>query len=46
MKRNMKRNIVIAAVLVFVGAAVYLNWSYNSRWGTADADIAYKHKRL
>lgn len=36
MKRNLKRNIVIAAVLVFVGAAVYLNWSYNSRWGTAD----------
>ena len=37
MKRNLKRNIVIVAVLVFVGAAVYLNWSYNSRWGTADA---------
>ncbi len=37
MKRNLKRNIVIAAVLVFVGAAVYLNWSYNSRWGKADA---------
>ncbi len=37
MRRNLKRNIVIAAVLVFVGAAVYLNWSYNSRWGTADA---------
>ena len=36
MKRNLKRNIVIMAVLVFVGAAVYLNWSYNSRWGTAD----------
>lgn len=36
MKRNLKRNIVIAAVLVFVGAAVYLNWSYNSRWGAAD----------
>ena len=39
-KRNLKRNIVIAAVLVFVGAAVYLNWSYNSRWGTADAAMA------
>ena len=37
MKRNLKRNIVIAAVLVFVGAAVYLNWSYNSRWGAADS---------
>lgn len=37
LRRNLKRNIVIAAVLVFVGAAVYLNWSYNSRWGAADA---------
>ena len=40
MKRNLKRNIVIAAVLVFVGAAVYLNWSYNSRWGAADAAMS------
>ena len=40
LKRNLKRNIVIAAVLVFVGAAVYLNWSYNSRWGSADAAMA------
>lgn len=40
MRRNLKRNIVIAAVLVFVGAAVYLNWSYNSRWGAADAAMA------
>lgn len=40
MRRNLKRNIVIAAVLVFVGAAVYLNWSYNSRWGKADAAMA------
>ncbi len=37
MKKNLKRNIVVIAVLVFVGAAVYLNWSYNSRWGTADS---------
>ena len=37
MKRNLKRNIVVMAVLVFVGVAVYLNWSYNSRWGAADA---------
>lgn len=40
MRRNLKRNIVVAAVLVFVGAAVYLNWSYNSRWGAADAAMA------
>jgi stage III sporulation protein AH len=39
-RRNLKRNIVIAAVLVFVGAAVYLNWSYNSRWGAADSAMA------
>ena len=37
MKKNLKRNIVVIAVLIFVGAAVYLNWSYNSRWGTADS---------
>lgn len=28
--KNLKRNAVIAAVLVFVCAAVYLNWSYNN----------------
>ena len=40
MKRNLKRNIVVIAVLVFVGAAVYLNWSYNSRWGAANSAMA------
>lgn len=34
--KNLKRNIVMAAVLLFVCAAVYLNWSYNSKTGTAD----------
>ncbi len=29
--KNAKRNIIIATVLVFVCAAVYLNWSYNNR---------------
>ncbi|MBR6207634.1 MAG: SpoIIIAH-like family protein [Oscillospiraceae bacterium] len=28
-----KRGILIAAVLVFVGASAWLNWSYNQRWG-------------
>ncbi len=37
MKKNLKRNMVIAAVLLLVCAAVYLNWSYNNRWGGADA---------
>lgn len=45
MRRNLKRNIVIAAVLVFVGTAVYLNWSYNSRWGAADAAMAAAEDR-
>lgn len=40
MRKHLKRNIVVAAVLVFVGAAVYLNWSYNSRWGQADSAMA------
>ena len=35
MKKS-KRNIIIAAVLLLVCAAVYLNWSYNNRWGSAD----------
>ncbi len=37
MKKNLKRNIVMAAVLLFVCAAVYLNWSYNNRLGEADS---------
>lgn len=34
-----KRNAVIVAIVLFVGAAVYLNWSYNKadQDGTADA---------
>ena len=34
--KNLKRNISIVTVLLFVCAAVYLNWSYNNRWGQAD----------
>ena len=37
MKSHLKRNIVMAAVLLFVCAAVYLNWSYSSRYGEADS---------
>ena len=29
--KNLKRNLIIATVLVFVAAAVYLNWSYNNK---------------
>ena len=35
MKKS-KRNIILAAVLLLVCAAVYLNWSFNDRWGKAD----------
>lgn len=37
--QRMKRNLVIAAVLVFVCAAVYFNWSYNNKWGTQDGEM-------
>ena len=37
---NKKRNITVLAVLVFVCAAVFLNWSFNNRWGKADSEMA------
>ena len=37
--KNRKRNLTMMAVLVFVCAAVALNWSYNRRWGTPDAEM-------
>ncbi len=38
-RKNLKRNIVMAAVLLFVCAAVYLNWSYSKQYG-GEADPA------
>ena len=38
--KNRKRNITMAAVLLFVCTAVALNWSYNKRWGSPDAEMA------
>ena len=35
--KNLKRNITVLTVLLLVCTAVYLNWSYNNRWGKADA---------
>lgn len=35
--KKLKRNITILTILVFVCAAIYLNWSYNNRWGKADS---------
>ena len=32
-----KRNVVVAAIVLFVCVAVYLNWSYNREDDTADA---------
>lgn len=37
--KNRKRNITMLAVLVFVCAAVALNWSYNNRWGNPDSEM-------
>ncbi len=37
--KNKKRNITMIAVLVFVCAAVALNWSYNNRWGHPDSEM-------
>lgn len=37
--KNKKRNITMVAVLLFVCAAVALNWSYNNRWGSPDAEM-------
>ena len=33
---KVKRNVVTLTVLLFVCAAVYLNWSYNNRWGQSN----------
>ena len=33
---KVKKNVVTLTVLLFVCAAVYLNWSYNNRWGSTD----------
>lgn len=35
-----KRNVIMVAIVFFVGAAVYLNWSYNHRQLEADAEVS------
>ena len=37
--KNVRRNAVIVTVLLFVCVAVYLNWSYNNRWGEPDQSM-------
>ena len=36
-----KRNLTMLAVVLFVCAAVALNWTYNRRWGKPDAEMVY-----
>lgn len=36
--RVWKRNLVVVAIVAFVGVAVYLNWSYNNDQAAEDAD--------
>lgn len=37
--KNRKRNLTMLAVIIFVCASVVLNWTYNNRWGTPDAEM-------
>lgn len=37
--RVWKRNAVVVAIVLFVGLAVYLNWSYNNQ-ASADAEVS------
>lgn len=41
-----KRNVVVVAIVVFVGAAVYLNWSYNNQSSGEEADESGSDKVL
>lgn len=40
--KNLKRNSIIVVVLLFVCLAVYLNMSYNDKWGKPDEDMVMK----
>lgn len=37
--KNRKKILTMMAILIFVGSAVALNWSYNNRWGEADLEM-------
>ena len=39
--KNRTRNLTMLAVMMFVCAAVALNWTYNNRWGTPDTEMVY-----
>ena len=44
--KQAKRNIIIVTVMLFVCAAVYLNWSYNNSWGRADEAMVEAEEAL
>ena len=46
LKPDVKRSVLAAAVILFVGAAAYLNWSYNQRWGSSDTAMARKEDEM
>ena len=43
---TLKRNILVLAVITLVGAAAYLNWSYNQRWGPSNSAMADAEDQL
>ncbi len=43
---RLKRNILVLAVVAFVGAAAYLNWSYNQRWGDHSSAMADREDEM
>lgn len=43
---RLKRNLVVLAVVAFVGAAAYLNWSYNQRWGESSSAMADREDEM
>lgn len=43
---KLKRNIVVLAVVAFVGAAAYLNWSYNQQWSDRSGAMADKEDEM
>lgn len=46
LKPTLKRNLMIAAILVFVGAAAWFNWSYNRSWGAADTAMSRAEDKM
>ena len=44
--KNRKRNLTMLAVMMFVWAAVGLNWTYNNRWGTPDTELVYAEDEM